>query len=55
MEHDHICLRSGCEVTCDIVDCKNEEVEECLIMCISCVALNLIDQIEMGMDFDSDK
>ena len=44
--HEHICLRSGCMPDCTIPNCITPDGAECPIMCIECVALNLIEEIE---------
>jgi len=47
MAHEHICLRSGCSVDCDLdEECPGVDVEECKELCAPCVVLNLIDDFE---------
>lgn len=43
-QHSHTCLRSGCDVDCDIQIC--ELIDECEELCVPCVAANLIDEFE---------
>lgn len=48
-EHDHICLRSGCLVTCTNLQCSRDGESadgesECLTLCQWCVIANLEDE-----------
>ena len=52
--HDHICLRSGCMVECDVLDCTLADENECKELCVPCVAANLIDELEEDMEEDMD-